>query len=730
MQADATTRSVPCHRSPWTIAWIVFAPLLAWLLLAKAISVGSTASFYLTGGPEDSFMGTLRWALHFSWVRFACIALLALAAHRFWLRRRPALSWTLFAALVLALCTALSLKGEDSFIGVLAEQLDNLAGQLRLFAYCALPDVAQVCALVLITGLAVQWLAPAPRRVVVRAIQVLVVLLCVVVVGDIISEIGIGQGLNGAVLAFTFTHLHDMKRVLGTEFSAFRVFLLLAGLLTPLWWAWRWRAVADAAPAPVQRSHWALALAGLGAAAAFLPAISTGLLPFDRFTTGVLPTFAKTLWTTDSFAAQKKAEDQLASTGKPRWHSLEASLVKADATHRRNVVIILLESMRAISTTPFSPQLQTTPYLQRLADQGLLVRDMSANMPRTTGAWMAVLGGQFPLTNEEAEIWTVENHKQQRLKGMPGLLREQGYATGFFTSTALSFMSGLEIVRALGFETIVGSEELGDIHATPVNSYGYADEVLIEPVMAWTRKNLAAGKPVFTTVMTNVGHFPYDMPASWKKRSFAGINNTAHEAYLNCLAYIDGVVQNLMQAYEQAGLLQDTVFVILGDHGQFMGEHGSKQVYNSIYQEGIHIPAIVYAPGLTKPGVVDGPREQVDIMPTVLELLGYQVKDAALPGISLLRHVDPRREIFISSSINHTLVGARIGSRKYIYTFDRTPMEVYDLDSDPSELRPVKDVSPEEIERATRMILEWRSAKELSMFAKPPAQPGGAWAVR
>ena len=163
------------------------------------------------------------------------------------------------------------------------------------------------------------------------------------------------------------------------------------------------------------------------------------------------------------------------------------------------------------------------------------------------------------------------------------------------------------------------------------------------------------------------------------------------------------------------------MFVFVGDHGQMFDEHNARQTYNAVYQEGLHVPALVYAPGMALvPGTVKGPRLQVDILPTIAELLGYRIEGAQLPGVSLLQPVATDRRLFFSSSMDWSFLAARRGSRKYIYSFDRKPMEVFDLERDPHEAQPL-EIGTEELAQVRREMLEWRMQSVLSMMARPLA---------
>jgi hypothetical protein len=110
-------------------------------------------------------------------------------------------------------------------------------------------------------------------------------------------------------------------------------------------------------------------------------------------------------------------------------------------------------------------------------------------------------------------------------------------------------------------------------------------------------------------------------------------------------------------------------------------------------------------------------------------MLGFRIEGAELPGRSLLHAVDADRKLFYTSSIDWSFLGARRGPRKYIYSFDREPMEVFDLDKDPGESSALRDLDPQEVAGMKRDMLEWRMHAELAMLARPAGadDPTGPW---
>ncbi len=129
-----------------------------------------------------------------------------------------------------------------------------------------------------------------------------------------------------------------------------------------------------------------------------------------------------------SLSDELRDEAQLAyqRTGNARWRNTEMALEPTDRARAANVVIVMMESIRASSTTMHRSELATMPYLQKLANSGMWIDDMNAVIPRTTAAWHAILTGLYPLTNEETHVWAEENAKAERPRKTRSLVECDG----------------------------------------------------------------------------------------------------------------------------------------------------------------------------------------------------------------------------------------------------------------------------------------------------------------
>jgi len=712
-------------------AWALALPLLIWLALANML----LAMNLLFGAPSQAdLLSPLRWLWQFISLRMLCCVLLAvlIQRHLFPRRRWTAVPMAIVMYLALAVVVG-ALKHDMPMVERLTGWTNNGVEQLYGMTIGIWREAITTAWITLAFAL-ILWAAPARAHAwTVRLLQAVVVVLCALVGVALVYDIVIGQPASVQILGFAITEARDMVRLVRPEVTPLRVVFLSAGVFIALGWFWRRRradtAESDARPHPFT---WGAAATALLALAVLLPVPSSPALAYDRTVQGVLLSLAKTAITSPITDVQSRAFHDFVQTGGPRWQTADLSLRPQAGTPPRNVVLVMMESVRADSTTMHNAALQTTPYLKSLAEKGLMVADMSAVIPRTTSAWLAILAGQYPLVDQGFARWMKVYDNKPELGSLPHALGRVGYRSAFFTTTNLVYQSDEQVIHAMGFDTVKSEPDLSFPGAERVTYFGIADEHLLKPILDWSEDQHKSGRPFFATVMTNVGHHDFRTPSNWPKKVFDPSASPVLYDYYNCLSYIDDVMRRLVEGYTARGMLQDTVFVFVGDHGQMLGEHNTNQSFNALYQKALHVPMVIYAPGMhLPPGVVTGPRQQIDILPTIAELAGFEVQGGALPGISLLQPVDPERKLYFSGLIDWSYLAMRKGQRKYIYNFERSPMTVFDLAHDPQELSPLTDVAPAELAQMREDMLRWRIDSEIALMARRDTSVAGrvTWEV-
>ena len=402
------------------------------------------------------------------------------------------------------------------------------------------------------------------------------------------------------------------------------------------------------------------------------------------------------------------ASTEVEATVSPDSLPTDTSLAATPRTEKRNVVMVFLESTRAQSTTPYNEDLATTPFLDELSKESLMAERAYAVVPHTSKALVATTCGVPPpldTQKTESEPGIIP------AKCLPELLEERGYESAFFQSATETFERRPELVQNFGYDHFQAIEDMSKVGFQRTNYFGYEDEIMLGPSRDWLEKNGDDG-PFMASYLTVTGHHNYGVPDRYGMKEFA--SDPELNRYLNTLRYQDMFLKKLFEQYKDLGLYEETVFVILGDHGEGFGEHGLRQHDNTIYEEGLHIPLLVHDPKNPKPRRVEEPVSELDVLPTLADVLGYKVKGGDYPGYSMLSPPEDRT-LVASCYHERTCLASIDGDQKYIYSYGNRGEEYFDLSADPKERRNLIEAQNEkEIEALRDDLLAWEARVEAS----------------
>ncbi|MBN1336239.1 MAG: LTA synthase family protein [Deltaproteobacteria bacterium] len=390
-----------------------------------------------------------------------------------------------------------------------------------------------------------------------------------------------------------------------------------------------------------------------------------------------------------------------------------------------NIVLVMLESMGLYRTSFFDPSLDTTPNLVDLASRGLEVEEAWAVVPHTSKSLVTMLCSQYPELVQEV--------REAHANGLPGpcmaeILGGIGYRTAFFQTAKESFENRVALAHEMRFDLFRGMSHFQrPPYEEKLNPLGIADEAMLDPGVAWS---MAEPGPFFATYVTVSTHNDYDVPPWFETRAYPGVENRKLRRYLNAVRYIDDFAGRLVRAYEARGLGDDTLFVLLGDHGEGFGEHGRYFHDLTIYEEGLRIPMVLYGPGVLgdRSGVIRGPRQTLDVLPTVLEILGIEVTNGRLEGTSLLGEAPEDRTLFHSCWRSWRCLASRTGGRKFIDHFRQQKPQVFDIHQDPAERHDLAGTLPaSEIRRLRKEVRGWRALVNGRAAARREAFLADGW---
>lgn len=353
---------------------------------------------------------------------------------------------------------------------------------------------------------------------------------------------------------------------------------------------------------------------------------------------------------------------------------------------RPNVLVIVLESTRFDRTSlSGNPDVASTPTLLQLAQEGLIAPRARSVLPHTTKSLFSILCGRFPLMQKKV----VEVSGDLKVQCLPAILDEAGYETAFFQSSWGTFEWRPRLVHRLGFRYFKAWE---DIKGQELGYLASDDESLVAPFGKWLDE--VGDQPFMATILTSATHHPYRLSKKADKAAKDGElpKKTEEERYLRLIEAEDRMIEGLLGHLERRGVRDNTIIVILGDHGEGFGAKGVKQHDNNFYEEGLRVPLVITGPGVPV-REVPGNASLVDVTPTLLSLLdikpdppaakaidGFDLTDEAFPG-----HL-PR---YFSCWFEMRCRGFVMGDHKVVYEPQADEAWYYDLSVDPDEADPL-----------------------------------------
>ena len=356
----------------------------------------------------------------------------------------------------------------------------------------------------------------------------------------------------------------------------------------------------------------------------------------------------------------------------------QLKFLPTEDTKRHNVVLIVLESTRAKSIGLYGSNHNTMPYLESLAKKGRWAKQAYTTVPHTSKALVSIHCGAYPKI-----VTPIEEAQNGALPDgcIAKVLKEQGYATAFFQPAQEGFERRHTLVRNFGFDMFQGKESLPNKSKFHESSYfGYEDNIMIEPSLKWVDQQK---EPFFLSYLTLTAHHDYTVPRGFETKKY--VDDEEVNKYLNTLAYTDRFVEQVVEGFKKRGLLEKTLFILVGDHGEGFREHGRTEHDNVIYEEGLRVPLVLFGAGVPSDGqAIKGLRQHIDILPTVADALGYKMHGGQSPGISLLND-DGHEELFYSCWYTKFCMAHRQGSKKTIFHYKRRKPQVFDLSDDPDE---------------------------------------------
>lgn len=277
-------------------------------------------------------------------------------------------------------------------------------------------------------------------------------------------------------------------------------------------------------------------------------------------------------------------------------------------TTRPNIVLITVESLSADYLTRYGNKQGITPYLDQLMAKSLVFDSLFANGNRTVRG-LEALSLCLPPSAGESIVKRQENKMGNLSVG--SVLKKMGYRAQFLYGGDSYFDNMGDFFSHNGYE-IVDRKSIQPRDITFSNVWGVCDEDIFHKSLQVFDDDARGGKPFFAQIMTTSNHRPFTYPAG--KIAFEGDPHCREAA----VKYTDYAIGSFIREASRKPWFKNTVFVVIADHC------ASSAGKTSLPLHRYHIPCIVYAPELIKPGQVGTLCSQIDVVPTLLSRLGMR----------------------------------------------------------------------------------------------------------
>lgn len=380
-----------------------------------------------------------------------------------------------------------------------------------------------------------------------------------------------------------------------------------------------------------------------------------------------------------------------------------------------NVVLITLDTLRADHLGAYGATTVRTPNLDRLASQGVVFDQVMTTAPLTLPAHSSIMTGHFPPRHGVRDNGGFFLGPEQVT--LAEILTGQGYQTG---ATVGAFVLDSKWGLDQGFQAYQDDFDLTNVKAMSLASVKRPGNEVVDLALKWMEG--VADQRFFAWLHLYDPHAPYESPEPFRSQ-YRG------HPYRGAIAFTDAQVGRVFDFLDQRGLSDNTIVIVTADHGEGLGEHGEETHGFFIYESSMRVPLIVRAPGRDiTPRRVTQPVRTVDIMPTVLDLLGVPLPEP-VEGASLVPLLTGA-----ARELDRDLVGygeamyplhhygwselTAIRSDRY-KLIDAPRPELYDLEQDPGEL---KNLFDERRSVADALLRQLRDRKQ-QMAADAPAAP-------
>jgi arylsulfatase A-like enzyme/tetratricopeptide (TPR) repeat protein len=385
--------------------------------------------------------------------------------------------------------------------------------------------------------------------------------------------------------------------------------------------------------------------------------------------------------------------------------------VKLSGAPTYNILLITLDTTRADHLGCYGYPQAKTPYLDGLARGGVRFSRAYCPAPLTLPSHCSIMSGLHPVAHG---VRNNGHYLPQGIRTLAEIMKGQGYSTSAFVSS-FSVDSRFGIGR--GFDVYDDTFQ-SQLPLKSQNAERQAGETFAR-FSRWLDSN--GQNRFFTWVHYFDPHLPYDPPPPYSEE-FSG------HPYDGEIAYMDQYVGALLERLKEKGILDKTIIVVAGDHGEGLGDKVEAGHGLFLYEETLRVPLIFYNPRIfPRSQVVESAVRLVDVAPTILEMIGLKGEAKGMQGRSLIDWIKGKTKSDLDGLVETIYPRENFGWSELVglvsspWKFIQAPRpELYDLKNDPGERMNIYGSSAEKAGELKKML-----EREILRLSSSSAGAGG-----
>lgn len=302
----------------------------------------------------------------------------------------------------------------------------------------------------------------------------------------------------------------------------------------------------------------------------------------------------------------------------------------------KNVIYISAESIQSFVINKKLNGKEITPFLNDLIEDSYYFENFyhQTEQGKTSDSEFIVENSLYPLPRG-AVFFT---HSQNELNAVPEIISDYGYTSAVFHANNKSFWNRDVMYDSMGYDHFY-SEEYYDV--TPENSIGWGlnDKEFFKQSIKYMD---SMKKPFYAKFITLTNHFPFELPEEDQSIDKYDSNSRTLNQYFTTVRYMDESIENFFKHLKDAGMYEDSIIVIYGDHYGISQYHDAstakfigKEIRPFEHVQLQRVPFIVHIPGHEDDRVISKVSGQMDVKPTILSMLGIENKKDVTFGTDL-----------------------------------------------------------------------------------------------